>query len=197
MQIGRKVQAISMPYDDKGKFRFEPKELDTIEAHRPVIDPELVYEYIVEQLEAKIEMREGKARQHVIDFLVQTEAKISIIDILGQIANKYSLGKNVVVDNSDRADELEKQYAEKGLIEEDTDEIELTEINRPVSHGGVTLLMVHAIDGDLDKCKIAVAEGADVKAKDNSRMTAQDHALFRGNFEIAEYLKSILDNEDK
>lgn len=160
----------------------------------PQVTPQQLLEVVTEHLRKTLPGGlKGKAQQKVLSFLIEVEYRHGLARHVARAVQLRNAGKwneNDPVDNSDRVDDLIKEYkAYAGDDEVGTPD--MPEIDQPVGPGALTRLHIAAMDGELeDVIRLVEKEGANPAVLDNTKMTPCDRAKAFGHSKVAEYLRS-------
>lgn len=160
-------------------------------------DPRVVLERIVEVAEKQLgsKLKPGAGRQRVIATLVGLECDHSLDEHIGKVKGIYLDDEDEEYADNDREARIahyatlhDGKWAEDGDLE-DTEVVEIADIDKAVHPGGITELMMAAMNGDLDIVKELVEEKkADTSVRCNSGLTAYERARDMGYKAVSDYL---------
>lgn len=134
----------------------------------------------------------GKAKQNVLNFLIQNEYRHNLKDHVIRASRMRANGRwqeKNQLDNSDRVQELYEQYRAYTL-ENDEIEVIVADIDMVCGPGGLTKLHMAAMDGEYEEVvRLVEVLHASLFVVDNLKKTPCDRARAFGHSAIAEYLK--------
>ena len=133
------------------------------------------------QVSARITtMREGKARDNVVDFETRNCLTFELDFWAGRWFKMY--GKDNRPPEA-HIRHLEQKFA--GMFDDDDDEVNIE------AAPGLPLLHKAVMDQDLEEVKRLIEKGADITRKDNGGRTAHERAEAMGFDNIAEFLAGV------